>query len=38
VFQLPELLEIIKQKLKMIGFENFSSISGKGEHLDSANL
>lgn len=29
VFQLPELLETIRPKLEMIGFKNFSSISGK---------
>nr|XP_020042416.1 conserved oligomeric Golgi complex subunit 2 isoform X1 [Castor canadensis] len=34
--QLPELLEIIKQKLKMIGFENFSSISAALEDSKSA--
>ena len=38
LFQLPELLETIKPKLEMIGFKNFSSISGKNESLDSAHL
>ncbi|XP_048223530.1 conserved oligomeric Golgi complex subunit 2 [Perognathus longimembris pacificus] len=34
--QLPELLEIIKPKLEMIGFDNFSSISAALEDSQSA--
>lgn len=32
-FQIPDILDMIKPKLEMIGFKNISCIAGKAERL-----